>query len=312
MPKTELKSNLCLLTAAIIWGFAFVAQRIGAKYLGSFAFNGIRFALGSLSLLPLILLSLRKSKQEPAPNERTGARGRLGVLPAGLITGCVLFMAASLQQLGLVETSAGKAAFITGLYIVIVPLLGVFLKHRIHLFTWIGVIAATAGLYLLSVTENFTVAGSDLLVLLGAFLWAVHILLIDYFANQVDGLQLSFFQFVTCAALSLAVAFGFEKISAAAIYRAAIPILYGGICSVGVAYTLQVIGQRHAKPSHAAIILSLEAVFASLGGFLILHEDLGLRGYLGCALMLAGMLFSQLPNFAGNHNLGADQVKSSS
>jgi drug/metabolite transporter (DMT)-like permease len=296
MRKTELRSNLLLLTAAIIWGFAFVAQRIGARYLGPFAYNGIRFALGSLSLMPLILFSTGKAHPDPAVPRSTES-----ALPGGIIAGSVLFTAASLQQIGLVETAAGKAAFITGLYIVLVPLLGIFLKHRIPIFTWVGVTAATAGLYLLSVTENLTITGSDLQLLAGALLFAVHILLIDYFIKKTDGLRLSWIQFVTCTVLSLAAAFIGEKISLDGIRQALIPLLYGGICSVGVAYTLQTIGQRHAKPAHAAIILSLESVFASLGGVLILHEDLGLRGYLGCALMLAGMVLSQLPNLRGGN-----------
>jgi drug/metabolite transporter (DMT)-like permease len=297
MQKTELKSNLFLLIAAFIWGFAFVAQRIGAQYLGAFAYNGIRFAIGSLSLLPLIWFSIRKAKQDPAISETA-----VSPLPGGIIAGIVLFVAASLQQMGLAETSAGKAAFITGLYIVIVPLFGIILKHKIPIYTWVGVLAATAGLYLLTVTGNFTIAGSDLLLLAGAVLWAVHILLIDNFTKKVDGLQLSCIQFITCAALSLAGAFIFERITINGIYQALIPILYGGVCSVGVAYTLQVVGQQHAKPSHAAIILSLESVFASLGGMIILHENLELRGYMGCTLMLAGMFFSQLPSIISSSN----------
>jgi drug/metabolite transporter (DMT)-like permease len=301
MRKTELQSNLLLLTAAVIWGFAFVAQRIGAQYLGAFTYNGIRFALGSLSLVPLILFARGSARADPAVPQRT-----VSALPGGLISGCVLFMAASFQQIGLEKTAAGKAAFITGLYIVLVPLLGLFLKQRIRVFTWLGVAAATAGLYLLSVTENLTITASDLLLLACALLFAVHILLIDYFTQQTDGLRLSCIQFVVCAVFSLAAALVWEKISLNCIRQALIPLLYGGICSVGVAYTLQVIGQRHAKPAHAAIILSLESVFASLGGLLILREDLGLRGYLGCALMLAGMVLSQLPNFrTDNHPLAA-------
>ncbi|MGD9156347.1 MAG: DMT family transporter [Bacillota bacterium] len=304
MHQKELKSNLFLMTAAVIWGFAFVAQRIGAKYLGPFTFNGIRFAIGSFSLLPLLLIAKRQITCEPVVFKETA-----GALPGGLITGCILFMASSFQQIGLAESTAGKTAFITGLYIVLVPLLGIFLKQRIHFCTWMGVVAATTGLFLLSVTEKLTIAGGDLLVLAGAFLWAVHILVIDYFSKKSDCLQLSLIQFITCAALSLTVACVFEKITVTGVYQALIPLLYGGICSVGVAYTLQVMGQRYAKPAHAAIILSLESVFAGLGGFLILHEDLGLRGYLGCVLMLAGMLLSQLSGFFGNNHSVAKAEK---
>jgi len=287
-----IRSNLLLLTTAAIWGFAFVAQRVGAQYLGTFTFNGVRFALGAFSLLPLIMVRYKK----------TGASRRERFLPgsawrAGTIAGAILFSGASLQQLGLVETTAGKAAFITGLYIVIVPLLGIFLQQRIHPCAWLGVAVATAGLYLLCITKSFTIAGGDLLELSGAFFWALHILAIDRFLKKVDAVKLSFIQFLTCAALSLIVASFFEKINPAAFSRAMIPLLYGGIGSVGVAYTLQVVGQKHAKPSHAALILSMETVFAGIGGSLILGETLGVRGYLGCVLMLAGMLLAQFSNF---------------
>ncbi len=287
MKEQTLKSNLLLLLTASIWGLAFVAQRIGAQYIGSFAFNGVRFALGSVSLIPLLILS--NNKLESKLHQKPGK-----VFAAGIIAGSVLFIASSLQQIGLVETSAGKAAFITGLYIVIVPLLGVFLKHRIPVFTWIGVFVATIGLYFLSITEDLSIVRGDLLELIGAFFWAAHILLIDYFVKKVDLLKLSVLQFLTCSILSMAVAFFTETITLAALHQAMIPILYGGIFSVGIAYTLQAVGQKHAKPSHSAIILSLEAVFASLGGLIILKENLGLRGYMGCLLMLAGMLLSQI------------------
>lgn len=211
--------------------------------------------------------------------------------------GVVLFIASSLQQIGLSYTSAGKAGFITGLYIVIVPILGLFLKHRISKLTWMSVILAAVGLYFLSVTSSFTMAKGDVFEIIGAFFWAVHILLIDNFTKKADPLKLSFIQFAACSVLSLAVALITENITASGLINAAIPILYGGICSVGIAYTLQAVAQKNAKPSHAAIILSMESVFASIGGLLILHENLGARGYLGCALMLAGVLLSQVQSF---------------
>lgn len=292
MQKNTLRANSLLLTTAAIWGFAFVAQRIGIRYVGSFTFNGIRFALGSLSLVPLILFFSRNKR---APQKKPVFANPW---PAGLLAGVVLFTAASLQQVGLAETTAGKAAFITGLYIALVPLMGLFLRHRIQTVTWIGIAITTAGLYLLSVTQQFTIARGDLLELIGAFFWAVHILLIDHFSQKTDALKLSAIQFLTCSILSLIVAVAFEPIRLSGIYAALIPILYGGLCSVGIAYTLQVVGQKHAKPFHAAIILSMETVFASLGGWLILHENLGVRGYLGCLMMLAGMLLAQFPGVA--------------
>jgi drug/metabolite transporter (DMT)-like permease len=289
MKTQRLRSNLLLLMAAAIWGLAFVAQRVGAKYVGSFTFNGVRFALGALSLLPLIFIFRNKQNVSSGTEHVTKSSFKVGILAGG-----VLFIGASLQQLGLVDTSAGKAAFITGLYIVFVPVFGIILKQYIRFNTWIGIVVALVGLYFLCVTENFSIGKGDVLELVGAFFWAIHILLIDHFAKKVDVLKLSFFQFITCSVLSMAVAVAFENITLSGLQSAAIPILYGGICSVGIAYTLQVVGQRHAKPSHAAIILSMETVFASIGGLIILKENLGLRGYIGCMLMLAGMLLAQI------------------
>ncbi len=286
MSNRTLQANLYLLLTAAIWGLAFVAQRVGARYVEPFAFNGVRFALGCLSIIPLLVLSAKKSG--PKPGLKPG-----NDLPAGIIAGSVLFIASSFQQIGLAETEAGKAAFITGLYMVIVPLFGIFLKHQIHLFNWIGVAFAGTGLYFLSVRGGFSIVRGDLLELGGAFFWALHILLIDNFIKKADLLKLSFFQFLTCSLLSTAVALLTESAAWDALHHAVIPILYGGIFSVGIAYTLQAVGQKYAKPSHAAIILSLEAVFAAVGGLVILGEKLGARGYLGCLLMLTGMLVSQ-------------------
>lgn len=300
LKKQEFKSNTMLLITAIIWGFAFVAQRIGADYVGAFTFNGIRFALGALSLLPLLIYSLKKS---PKDNKGNSPKPK-SVLLAGFIMGCALFLGSSLQQIGLPYTTAGKAAFITGLYIALVPIFGLFLKQRVQGTTWVGVLLAVVGLYFLSFKEGFSFGSGgfqeikgDLLQLIGAFFWALHILFIDHFTKKIDALLLSFLQFITCSALSLTAAVIFEDISISGIYGASIPILYGGICSVGIAYTLQVIGQKHAKPAHAAIILSMESVFASIGGFLLLNENLSPRGFVGCALMFAGMLLSQASSF---------------
>lgn len=289
MNKREMKSNMLLMLTAAIWGFAFVAQRVGMQYVGAFAFNGVRFALGSISLVPLIIYFKNKKAAEQLEDAPPAS-----ALVPGIIAGSVLFFGASLQQAGLAYTTAGKAAFITGLYIVIVPLLGIFLKQRTGVNTWIGVVLAASGLYFLSVNEDFTIAIGDFLEIIGAFFWAVHILVIDHFTKKVDALKLSFVQFAMCSLLSIIAAFIFEDISISGIGQAAIPILYGGLLSVGVAYTLQVVAQKHAKPSHAAIILSMETVFAAIGGALLLGEDLGGRGYFGCVLMLAGMLLTQV------------------
>ena len=207
-----------------------------------------------------------------------------------------MFIAASLQQVGLIYTTAAKAGFITSLYIVLVPILGIFLKQKTYPTTWIGAVTAAVGLYFISINEDFTIQFGDLLQLIGAFFWAAHIQVIDKFVKNVNAIKLSSVQFAVCSVLSIVTAIIFEDISIIGIYDALVPILYGGIMSVGVAYTLQAVGQRHAKPSHAAIALSMEAVFAAIGGILILNETMPMRGYLGSALMLAGMLITQTEN----------------
>ena len=296
MNTQSARSNLMLLLTAIIWGLAFVAQRIGASYVGPFTFNGVRFALGSLSLVPLVLFLNRKSSPR-MPQGGAPDRGDLRVvLPAGLAAGLVLFAGAALQQVGLdyAGTTAGKAAFITGLYIVLVPILGILWKQYVSPSTWLGAVVALVGLYFLSVRQGFSFSTGDLLELAGSFFWAGHILLIDHLTNKkVNALKLACTQYAVCSVLSLAIAMIFENITRTGLREAAIPILYGGFLSVGVAYTLQIFGQKHAQPAHAAIIMSLETVFAALGGFVILHESLGPRGIAGCSLMFAGMLLSQ-------------------
>lgn len=294
MVTKEIKSVFILLLTAAIWGFAFVAQRVGMGFLGAFTFNGIRFALGSISLLPVIYFFDKKFKSENSA-ERVDADIKT-TIKSGVIAGCILYIAASLQQVGLIYTTAAKAGFITSLYIVLVPILGIFLKQKTHSTTWLGAITAAVGLYFLSINEGFTIEFGDLLQVIGALFWAVHIQVIDKFVKNVDAIKLSSTQFATCSVLSLITAFIFEDISMSGVIDAIVPLLYGGVMSAGVAYTLQAVGQRYAKPSHAAIALSMEAVFAAIGGILILNETMSLRGYLGCALMLAGMLISQAEN----------------
>ena len=291
METRALKSEALLLLTSAIWGFAFVAQRVGMDYVGPFTFNGVRFALGSLVLLPLILT--KRSHRDTSRKPRTDSPAKMLIFGGGLL-GITVFTAASLQQVGLVYTTAGNAGFITGLYVVIVPILGLFWGQRPGAGTWIGAFLAAAGLYLLSVTADFTISLGDFLELIGAFVWAVQILIIGWLSPKIDPVKLAFVEFSACSVLSLVTAFIFENIVLNALFQAAIPILYGGVLSVGVAYTLQVVAQRDAHPAHAAIIFSLESVFAALGGWLILDEILSVRGLIGCALMLAGMLLSQL------------------
>lgn len=284
----RLKGNLILLLVAIIWGAAFSAQRAGMAYIGPFTFNGIRFALGCLSLLPL-LYYFRAAKAGKSAEPGAGSAWK-----AGAVTGFIMFIDLSFQQVGLVYTTAGKAAFITCLYIILVPLAGVFLKHRITKYTWGGALLSIVGLYFLCVQDGFTMEYGDMIILGSAVFGALHILAIGHYARNVDSLELAFSQFFICSAASLAAAFAVEKIELSAIMDAAVPIFYGGFLSVGVAYTLQIFGQKYADPAHAVIIMSLESVFGALAGYFFLGELLGVGQIGGCALMLAGVLVSQL------------------
>ncbi|HCS10632.1 MAG TPA: EamA family transporter, partial [Clostridiales bacterium] len=249
MISKEIKAVFILLLTAAIWGFAFVAQRVGMDYLGAFTFNGIRFAMGSISLLPVIYFFGKSSKLENSP-ERVDADIKT-TIKSGIIAGSILYIAASLQQVGLIYTTAAKAGFITSLYIVLVPILGIFLKQKTRSTTWSGALTAAAGLYFLSINEGFTIEFGDFLQIIGAFFWAAHIQVIDRFVKKVDAIKLSSAQFATCSVLSLITAFIFEDVNMSAIIDAIVPLLYGGIMSAGVAYTLQAVGQKYANPSHA-------------------------------------------------------------
>lgn len=282
MERRRLAAEGLLLLAAIIWGFAFVAQRIGMQHVGPFLFNAVRFTLGSLVLVPVI-----RWRRGPVPAMRSITWGSLAA-------GAILFSGASLQQVGIISTTAGKAGFITGLYVVLVPLCGPLLGRRSASGTWLGAGTAAVGLYLLSVEPGFTIGPGDTLVLVGAFFWTAHVLVIDHLVTRLDWAALACGQFAVCAVLSLVVALLTEPFQAAGLAGAAGAVLYGGVLSVGVAYTLQVAAQRHTPPAHAAILLSLETVFAALGGWLILGEELTPRALGGCGLMLLGTLVSQL------------------
>jgi drug/metabolite transporter (DMT)-like permease len=290
MNPDTIKSNALLFLTAAIWGSAFVAQRVGMDHVGPFTFNGVRFALGSLSLVPLALFNLRRRAKQ---RDAAPVSDRKTLFSGGAAAGVALYLGASLQQVGLVYTTAGKAGFITGLYVVIVPIMGLLWRQRPDLGTWLGAIMAAWGLYLLSITRGFSIAFGDLLVLVGAFFWAAHVHILARFSPRVDSVQLALCQFVACSVFSLITAAATETIAMEGLRLAAVPIFYGGVCSVGVAYTLQVVAQRKAHPTHAAIILSLEAAFAALAGWVLLGETLSMRGMTGCALMLAGMLLSQ-------------------
>ena len=275
----------------MIWGFAFVAQRSGMEFLGPFTFNAVRFTLGGISLIPLLLIN-RKRKFNNKPFSPFLSNKIL--LKGGIIAGVILFFGASFQQGGMVYTTAGKAGFITGLYIILVPILGIMFKQKTSAAIWLGAVIAFVGLYLLSVNENLTMGLGDLLVLASAFFWGLHVLVIGRYSPKTDPIQLAFFQFMLCAFFSLIASIILETTVLQNILAASVPILYAGVVSVGIAYTLQVVAQQETHPSHAAIIMSLEAVFAVIGGWIILDESIPLRGLIGCGLMLTGMILSQV------------------
>ncbi len=316
-PTRTARGDLLMLLAAAIWGFAFVAQRIGMEHVGPFLFNAVRFTLGTLVLLPFLGRLPAPARADaagpdlpaarPAPPAGSGPpvagprarrvpaqRVRRSLARGGLLAGVLLFGGISLQQMGLVYTTAGKAGFITGLYVVIVPLLALIWGQRAAAGQWVGTALATVGLYLLCITGRLAMDRGDLLVLGGALFWALHVHAIAWLTRELQPVRLACAQFAVCAALSLLMALLTERIELSGVRAASVPILYAGVLSVGVAYTLQVIAQRDAHPAHAAILLSLEAVFAVAGGMIFLAESLTVRGAAGCALMLGGMLASQL------------------
>ena len=287
MRKQALRADFLMLITAMIWGSGFVAQRVGMDNIGPFLFTGLRFALGAIVLLPLLLHQGRGAARHEPFLQR-------GLLLGGLSMGLALTIGINLQQVGLLFTSVTNSGFITGLYVIVVPLLGLVIGQKTGTGTWLGAVLAVVGMALLSIDENFQIASGDWIQLAGAFVWGVHVLLVSFFVGRHDAIRLAFLQFVTCAVVSLVLAAIFEQASLDSIWLAAPALIYGGMFAVGVGYTLQVVAQKHAIASHAAIILSLEAVFAALAGALLLDESLSLRGYFGCALMFVGMLAAQL------------------
>jgi drug/metabolite transporter (DMT)-like permease len=298
MHRDTLTADLLLLLTALIWGFAFAAQRVGNEFVGPFTYNGIRFALGAASLVPVIRW-LDRRRAGRAVDE--ALRKPFPFWVAALVAGLILFGGASLQQVALVYTTAGKAGFITGMYVVLVPIIGLFLGQHAARGHWLGALCAVLGLYFLSVTDSFTLAPGDGLVLLGACFWAGHVVVLSWLAPRFDAVRLACGQFVVCSVIHLVVAFFTEELTMAGLRGAAWPIIYGGAVSVGVAYTLQVVAQRRANPAHAAVLLSMETVFAAFGGWLFLGETLGTQGLVGCGLMLGGMLVSQWADMKSPH-----------
>ena len=282
-------AEILLFLSAIVWGFAFVAQKVGMESIGPMAYNGIRFLVGSVSLLPVIWFFDKKTKKTN-PNHSNKHK----LWKAGIISGFVLFVAASIQQIGIVYTTAGNAGFITSIYVILVPIFGLFFKQIVNIQTWIGALIALIGLYFLSVSEGLTLVIGDALIFGSAFFWAAQVLFASYYALRVNILKLAAIQFALTGVLSLFISFFTETYGLQNIYDAIIPILYGGILSVGLAFTLQLVAQKNVIPSHAAIILSTESLFAAIGGWLLLNEQLTPKEMMGAAFMLSGVILSQL------------------
>ncbi len=328
----NLKYNFLLMLAALIWGSAFVAQSVGMDYLGPFSFNCVRSFMGSAVLLPVIWFMDRQKKgtagnngavsakaeavsagREEADGTGTGREEADGIiagqtaeagireensrvlLTGGLCCGVILTLSTSLQQIGIKYTTAGKAGFITALYILIVPLLGLVLGKKVGIKTWIGVALAVAGMYLLCIKEGFSISYGDFMVLLCALVFSLHILAVDYFSPRVDGIRLSCIQFFVCGCISAVPMLVWEHPEVSQIIRAWQPLAYAGVLSSGVAYTLQIVTQKHLNPTVASLLMSLESVFAVLTGWLVLNERLSPKELLGCVLVFAAIILAQLP-----------------
>ena len=290
MRTNQIKSSLLLLLTAAIWGVAFVAQSVGMDYIGPFTFNAIRSMIGGLALIPCIFLMNRgKPKEEPSP------KNRKALWIGGACCGVALAVASSLQQVGIQYTSVGKAGFITALYIVIVPLLGLFFKKRPSVLVWAAVAIAVAGMYLLCMTNGFSIGKGDLLMMTCAICFSIHILVIDYFSPRVDGVKMSWIQFLLCGVLCAVPMLLWERPALSQILAAWMPLLYAGVLSCGVGYTLQIVGQRNLDPPVASLILSLESVISVLAGWAILGQKLTVRELIGCVLVFCAILLAQLP-----------------
>lgn len=288
------KNAIMLILTAFIWGTAFVAQSVGMDYLEPFTFNGVRSLIGGIALLPCILFLEKWNKKNPS--EETAVKGtKKDLIVGGIACGVLLCAASSLQQIGLVYTTAGKAGFITACYIVIVPVFGIFLHKKIGLKVWIAVALSVVGLYFLCITEGFAIGKGDLYVFGCAILFSLHILVIDYFAPRVDGVKMSCIQFFVCGIISLIPMFALETPTIEGMLAGWFPLLYAGVLSCGVAYTLQIVGQKNVNPAIASLILSMESCFSVLAGWAILGEKLSMRESAGCVLMFAAIILAQLP-----------------
>lgn len=290
MKKGTLTSSLLLLLTATIWGMAFVAQSVGMDYMGPMTFNGIRFLMGGIVLLPLVLAGRKKKGR----TEASGRTGRAAVI-GGFCCGLALCAASLFQQYGIMYTTVGKAGFITTLYIVIVPILGIFLKRRVPKKVFVAAIIAAAGMYLLCMSEKLSLGKGDILVFICALLFSVHIMVVDHFSPMCDGIGLSCIQFFTAGVVATLGALIFEQPSLSGILAGILPLAYAGVMSSGVGYTLQVVAQKNLDPTIASLVMSLESVISVLAGWLFLHQVLTGRELLGCVLVFGAVVLVQLP-----------------
>lgn len=294
MKNINIKNSLLLILAALIWGFAFVPQKLGGDAIGNFTFNCVRSFLGGFILLPVIYLMDRKKADRKVKDKK-------GLLIGGMCCGIMLFMGSSLQQIGLNSgADAGKAGFITALYMVIVPFFSLFIGKKLSPLVILSVVIAVVGMYFLCISGDISMAMGEYLVLACAPFFALHILVIDHFVEKHDGVKLSCIQFFTCGLISVPFMFLFNKPVVSEIISVWPSLFYTGFLSSGVAYTLQIVGQKNMNPTVASIILSLESVFAVLGGMLLLGESLSIRELFGCVLMFTAIILTQLPQKSNN------------
>ena len=295
MNKFILRQSLLLLLTATIWGIAFVAQSVGMDYVGPFTFSCVRSFIGGIFLIPCIwFLDQWRAKNDGTEGEKKAVskEEKKMELLGGICCGLALCVATNLQQIGMQYTTVGKAGFITALYIVLVPIFGIFLKKKVEARIWISVMISVVGLYLLCITDKLVLGKGDTLVLLCAVVFTIHILVIDYFSPKADGVRIACIQFFITGILSAIPMFLFETPRLSDIFAAAVPVLYAGVLSSGVAYTLQIVAQKDADPTVASLILSLESVFSVLGGWVILGQKLSIREIAGCILMFSAIIIN--------------------
>ena len=291
--KQQIKSSLILLLTATIWGVAFVAQSVGMEYIGPFTFNAIRCVLGGMVLIPVILV-LQKKKETGAENQEKEDKKTLWM--GGIACGVILCIASNLQQFGIMEASVGKSGFFTALYIVMIPVIGIFIGKRPGIKLWFCVALAVVGMYLLCMKDgSFTIERADIMLLLCALAFSFHILVVDYFSPRVDGVKMSCIQFFVCGVLSAVGMLFTETPDISNIQAAWLPLLYAGLLSCGVGYTLQIVGQKGINPVIASLIMSLESVISALAGWVILGQVLSPKEILGCVLMFVAIIITQIP-----------------